>query len=327
VLLALAVAVGFGAGQLMTSGVGQATSTPSPSALPTVVSSPSPSPTAEPSGTPSPGPTNSPAAGSDDVLLAFTQACDVTPPVLLPTTVILEDGRLIWQENGPATYQWRTRQLSSAGLETIRARIAATGLLDHAGDYRPRLREGVTEGPPHGACAFTFDHQDGATDVSVTSTMWFGDEEEAAYWEPAPERHELDAFAQQLRSPEAWLGPDDWSDAASAPYVSNSYLVLVSEEFGQGNGPDLEAVDWPFDAPPSTYGESVDNGRQPPQRCGMASREAIERYVAGQTQPGGEPIDLAAPSTYLNVREGDIWYAVNLWSVPVPGVADCSDVI
>jgi hypothetical protein len=59
----------------------------------------------------------------------------------------------------------------------------------------------------------------------------------------------------------------------------------------------------------------------------MASREAIERYVAGQTQPGGEPIDLAAPSTYLNVREGDTWYAVILWSVPVPGVSDCSDVI
>jgi hypothetical protein len=177
VVLALAVAVGFGAGQLMTSGVGQSTSTPSPSASPTVAPSPTVSATPEASVTASPAPTTSSPQGAADVLLVFTQICDVPPPVRLPTTVIFENGRLVWQENGPTTYQWRARELSPSGLETVRARIAATGLLGHAGDYRPQLREGITEGPPHGACGFTFDHQDGATDVSVSSVMWFGDEE------------------------------------------------------------------------------------------------------------------------------------------------------
>jgi hypothetical protein len=322
VVVALAIAVGFGAGQLMPSGVGEATASASPSASPTLEPSASASPSAEPSATPSPAPTATPAAGGTDLLLAFTQACDVTPTVLLPTTTILQDGRVIWQENGPTAYQWRVRQLSEAGLSAVRARIAATGLLDQDGDYRPELREGVTDPPGHGLCLFTFDHPDGQTDVSVSSVSWFGDEEEAAYYQPAPERRELDTFAQQLRSPETWLAPADWADAESVPYVADAFLVLASPAFGEETGPDLQDVDWPFEASPSSYGEEAGLG-DPRPRCAVASRDAVEAYVAGQVQPGGEPIDLTAPATNLNLREGETWYTITLWSVPGAD-ADCS---
>lgn len=321
-VVALAIAVGFGAGRLLPSGVGQATMSASPSASPTLGPSASASPSAEPSATDSPAPTATPAPTGADLLLAFTQSCDVTPPVLLPSTTILENGRVIWQENGPASYQWRARQLSEAGLATVRARIAATGLLDQDGDYRPELQEGVTNPPGHGLCLFTFDHQDGQTDISVSSVSWFGDEEEGTYYQPAPERRELDALAQQLRSPETWLAPADWADAESVPYVADAFLVLASPGFGEETGPDLQDVDWPFDAPPSSYGEEAGLG-DPRPRCAVASRDAVEAYVTGQVQPGGEPIDLAAPATNLNIREGETWYTITLWSMPLPS-ADCS---
>lgn len=324
VVVALAIAVGFGAGRLIPSGVGQTTASGSPAASRTAEPSATASPTGAPSATPSAAPSMTPEPGGADLLLAFTQACDVTPPVLLPTTTILEDGRVIWQESGPTTYQWRVRQMSEGGLSTVRARIAATSLLDQDGDYRPELREGVTEGPPHGLCQFTFDHDDGQSDVSVTSVMWFGDEEEAAYYQPAPERRELNAFADQLRSPEAWLAPGDWADEESAPYVADSFLLLASPAFGEASGPSLDEIDWPFEAPPSTFGEEV-GFSEPRPRCAVATRDAVERFVTGQAQPGGEPIDLAAPATNLNLREGETWYSITLWSVPIEGI-DCSAV-
>lgn len=322
VVVALAIAVGFGAGRLIPSGVGQTTPSASPSASPTAEPTATPTPTAEPTATPSTIPTATPAPTGADLLLAFTQTCEVIPPVLAPTTIVMEDGRVFWQANGPTLYQWQVRQLSEAGLSTVRARIAATGLLDQDADYEHELREGVTEGPPHGGCLFTFDHQDGQTDVSVTSGMWFGDEEEATYYQPAPERRELDALAQQLRSPETWLAPADWTDAASVPYVADAFLVLASPAFGEETGPDLQDVDWPFDAPPSSYGKEAGLG-DPRPRCDVASRDAVEAYVTGQVQPGGEPIDLAAPATNLNLREGETWYSITLWSVPGAS-ADCS---
>jgi hypothetical protein len=323
-VVALAIAVGFGAGRLIPTGVGQVTPSASPSASPTLEPSASASRSAEPSATDSPAPTATPAPSGADLLLAFTQACDVTPTVLVPTTTILGDGRVIWQENGPTSYQWRVRRLSETGLASVRARIAATGVLDQDGDYRPELREGVTDPPGHGLCLFTFDHQDGQTDVSVSSVSWFGDEEEAMYYQPAPERRELDAFAQQLRSPETWLEPADWADAASVPYVADAFVVLASPAFGEETGADLQDVDWPFAAPPSSYGEEAGLG-DPRPRCAVASRDAVEAYVAGQVQPGGEPIDLAAPATYLNLREGGTWYTITLWSMPLAS-ADCSTV-
>lgn len=324
VVLALAVAIGFSASRFL-PGVGQAAGSPSP--VPTPALTPGSSATSPASGaaTASPTPGESPASDEDDVLLTFTQACDVTPPVRVPTTTILEDGRVIWQANTPGAYQWSVRRLSDAGLTSVRTRIADTGLLGRGAEYLPQLREGLSEGPPHGLCYFTFDHRDGSTDVTVGSVMWFGDEEEAAYFEPAPERRELDAFAQQLRDPEAWLAPTDWDDPAWAPYVPGSFLVLASPiVFGEPSGPTLEQVAWPFDLPPSAYGEEV-GFSEPRPRCAVAPRDAVEAFVAGQAQPGGEPVDLAAPATNLIVREGETWYGITLWGSPA-GTVGCGSV-
>ena len=326
VVLALAVAIGFGASRLL-PGVGQATGSPSPLPTPalTPASSATASETAAPTATASPTPVQSAASSEGDVLLSFTQACDVTPPVLLPVTTILEDGRVIWQNNAPDGFQWVVRRLSEAGLASVRARIAGTGLLDRDAEYTPQLREGLSEGPPHGLCFFTFDHRDGSADATVGSVMWFGDEEEAAYFEPAPERRELDAFAQQLRDPEAWLSPTDWDDPAWEPHVPGSFLVLAAPvTFGEPSGPALEQVAWPFDLPPSTYGDQV-GFAEPRPRCAMAPRDAVERLVAGQTQPDGGALDLSAPSSSFNVREGETWYSITLWGSPA-GIVDCGSV-
>lgn len=326
-ILAVAVVVGFGAGRFINPGVGQDVASPMPTPSSSSAASAQPTAAGTPlaSATAAPTPPASPTADPDAPLLSFTQGCEVTPPVVVPTTTILGDGRVVWQlAQVGDPYQYRVRRLSEAGLGSVRARIAATSVLGVDGDYRPERRAGTGELPGHGFCLFTFEHRDRDVDATVTSVSWFGDEEEGAYYEPSPERRELDAFAQQLRDPESWLDAADWSDPSSSAYVAASFLVVTSPDAFDASGPDLADVSWPFDAPPSSYGEPAGvDGRL---RCDVATRAAIEAYVAGRAQPGGEPIDIAAPSTTLFIREDGIWHSVTLWSLPPAATVGCDAV-
>jgi hypothetical protein len=163
-------------------------------------------------------------------ILTLEAACDVVGPVNPPRTTIMDDGWVIATETSDA-YQWVIRQLSAEGLAEVRHDVLGSPYLQASATHRPEPLPGA-EPPGHGACeyVFTIPRAD-AGPIAVTTTNWFGDEEEGAFYQPAPERKALDGIARNLiaiaglLSDEAWVGP-------GRPYIGHEFLLSM------GNAPD-----------------------------------------------------------------------------------------
>lgn len=259
---------------------------PSPTASPSASAAAPTASEAAPSETPAPSASQSiPPTGAGDSLLTFTPSCDVVPPVLVPATTIVEDGRAVWRDENGA---YHVRQLSSVGLEQLRAEIDGTGLFETSGNYELVRRQDAPEPPGHGVCVWTFAWSDGdSPTVDVASVGWLGDEEEAAYYEPSPERRALDDLAQQLMDPEAWFTDDDWLQPAAAPFEPDRYLVtagVFGPEAATEGAPDIDTVSWPFADAPDAFG--VPTGSVPASRCAAADAAAVEQLAADLATSG-----------------------------------------
>lgn len=273
-----------------------------PTPEPSVTASPStsPSPTAAPSPSESEAPSPSPSVetgelptGPADAVMSFTPRCDVVPPVLVPATTVLEDGRVIWRTDDG---QLVVRQLTSESLDDFREQVRSTGLVETSASYRLERRPGTAEPPGHGVCVWGFVWNDGdGADVELSSVMWLGDEEEATYYEPAPERETLHALAEQLMDPTSWYGDDGWVQPAAVAFEPETYLVLAAvtvPQLATQGAPDLDEVSWPFDEPPDEFG--VEYGvADPPSRCDVAATDAVAALAAELADSGLEQFEAA----------------------------------
>lgn len=278
---------------------GEATSSAAPSAAPTTV------------------PIAAGPAPAGDPLLRFEQGCDVTPPIIVPTFTVLEDGRAIWfrttDEFGNGEHV--IRQLSPDGVQTIRQRVDQTGLFGADAFYPLEVRPGA-EPPGHGLCAYTFTWSDGEGEpVVVGSIGWLGAEEESAYYEPAPEREALHALAADLGDPESWLDESAWSSAEAVPYEPTDYVVLVTDSIPQladPAAPDIDALTWPFAAGPDAFGE-LREGTTPPQRCGIAAPEAVDTFADELAAAGLEQFVGALNGARITLPWAARGAAVEVW--------------
>lgn len=175
--------------------------------------------------------------GSAEPLLTFQYGCDVTGPIPHPATMVLDDGRVIVAEHG-LEVGWTIRRLSDAGMTTVRDTILGNPYLQASAEYRPVPRPDAGDPPGHGLCVWTFTVATDGEPIVVTSVSWFGDQEEADFYVPSPERKALDGIAQNLRLIDEVLDEDAWETAAALPYVAPDYLLwLASVE--PGPGPDF----------------------------------------------------------------------------------------
>jgi hypothetical protein len=134
---------------------------------------------------------------------------------------------------------------------------------------------------------YIFTAGDGEDAVVVSSVEWLGDEEEETYYQPSPEREELDALARAMRDPEAMLGADAWAGPAE-PYEGADYqLVLMPQRDVPPYGTlDVSELPIDFGGPLDEYGEEAGDPRPPLTRCGVISRDEAEGII--ETLDGGD---------------------------------------
>jgi hypothetical protein len=109
---------------------------------------------------------------------------------------------------------------------------------------------------------------------------WLGDEEEATYYEPSPEREALDALARALRDPESMLGDDAWA-APAEPFVGADYqLVLIPYRDAPPYGnPDIADMGLAYDGPIDEFGEAAGAQGEVVTRCGVITRAEAASIV------------------------------------------------
>ena len=267
---------------------------PSPSASPTpsATAEPTESPTPEPSPSPSPTPVSGELpTGPADALMSFTATCDVVPPVNVPATTVLTDGRAIWRSDDGSL---QVRQLTPESLGDFTEQVISTGLFEASASYDLERRPDTPDPPGHGLCHWGFVWNDGGEDVEVGSVMWLGDEEEAMYYEPSPERETLHALAEQLMDPPTWYEEDGWVQPEAVSYEPETYLVVASvtvPQLATQGAPDFDEITWPFDVPPDEFGVEYGVGGDPPSRCDTASAEEVEALAAELADAGLEQFE------------------------------------
>jgi hypothetical protein len=236
----------------------------------------SPSPSAEGSSSPSPSDSSAPSALPTETPVAepelgvrLTQG--LYPPALasILSVEIMSDGQVVQGISPddpsvplrPGGHPWTTRSLTAAGLDQVDQEILSAPLLQASGDYRAQLDPSVDPvdipiGIVHSTWMFTVGG--GSDPIVVTSDAWLGDEVEAMYWVPSPERMELDRLARLLASVSDWIAAEDWTSADWVPYEAESYLLWVTAWAEPLDGlPSVVGATWPFDGPIEEFGDVV----------------------------------------------------------------------
>lgn len=196
------------------------------------------------------------------LLLRLERACDALELDMFdwrpPDVTLSADGRFV-------LISGVVRQLSPSGFAQVQRDVLELTPLQASATYRLESRPDAPDAPGHGACTNRFTLGGGTSKVVVTATNWQGDEEEALYFLPSPERRALDALALHLLDVEAWLGPAGWSDLAARRYVSGSYRFSLiangSTPPDYVDAPPVAGVPWPFDGPIDQFGEPVGAAR------------------------------------------------------------------
>jgi hypothetical protein len=258
--------------------------------------------------------------GSAEPLLTFQYGCDVVGPIPHPATMVLDDGRVIVAENGPEV-GWTTRRLSDEGMAIVRDEILGNPYLQASADYRPVPRDDAGDPPGHGACLWTFTIATQAEPIVVSAVNWFGDQEEADFYQPSPERKALDGIAQNLRLIDEVLDEDAWEVAPALPYVAPDYVLwLASVE--PGPGPDFSI---PIAAPLpvgdiDTFGMPARTGR-----CDVVSpEEAFE--IARLIDPTDVSRRILHGMTINTYRTDTEWFSMAMVPRTPDGAPGCDGI-
>lgn len=320
-VVVLAVIAGTQLSGLMNGPVGTDPSA-SPSAVPS--GSLAPAPSATPTATPPPPVATEPAISGDALLLRLvTLGGPMDPASMLPGIVVTEDGTVIWRPVSTTFFEgYLTRRLTDEGLAELRELAFGGGLLDADASYQLEPLPDA-EPPGRGGFEHTFTVGEGADRVVVTSVGWLGDEEEAAYYEPSPERKALDELANGLRDPEALLGEDAW-DGPAATYEAEDYLLVLTayRDVPPFGNPDVSQVPLPIDGAPDEFGEAYGDVQSPPARCAVIARDdaaaIVEALITlGVAEENSVGMDRATAAS-LDWADGS--GTVDLWLLPrMPG--------
>lgn len=325
-VVALAVVAGTQLGGLIDGPVGD-----DPSASPSVapIESLRPSPSAAPTDTPPPPVATEPATSGDALVLrVVTLGGPMDPASMLPGIVVTEDGTVIWRPVSTTFFEgYLTRRLTDEGLAELRELAFRDGLLGADATFQLQPLPDA-EPPGRGGFEHTFTVWEGADWVVVTSVGWLGDEEEAAYYEPSPERRALDELANGLRDPAALLGEDAW-DGPAATYEAEDYLLVLTayRDVPPFGNPDVSQVPLPIDGALDEFGEAYGDVQSPPARCAVIARDDAAAIVEALTTLGiAEENSVGMDrATAASLDWADGSGTVDLWLLPrMPGeYPDC----
>lgn len=330
VILGVAAVLLVAAVVALTQFGGQPGTEPSPSGSASAApSGASPSSGSETPSSPSASAAPSDAAGADELVLRvkFSGGTFFGPDVM-PEFTLMADGTVVWlpiqtsTENPPTLV---TRQLTADGLAELREIIFGSGYLDESASYELEPRPDAGEPPGHGVGIYTFTSLDAdGAPVVVTSVQWLGEVEESTYYQPAPEREELDALAQQLRDPESMLEDDAWAGPARGYEAPDYVLVLhLAPNVSPFNGTDASEIRWPFEGPLDAFGEP--SGQVTEARCGIVTADAAGALVADLNDAGGLAGMAMASIASLDWAEGNGTVDVFLIPRMPDGYAECED--
>ena len=291
----------------------------SPTSSTTPQASESPAPSA--STVPTASPTESPAPETG-LTVRLTQLIP-NPPTLTLSVEIMSDGQVVLGGD-----PWTTRSLTAAGLDQVAQEVLAAPLLQASADYpsEPIQPSGPVQGFPigliHPVWAFTVG--EGADAVVVTSAAWLGDEVEAQYFAPSPERKELDRLANLLVNIPDWVTSDGWT-TATWDAIRGSELPAVGDGVAGRRPPRV------CRQPSASHGHSTGRSKRSGRR---SPRTMSARDDAGTSSPRRPPTWQQALSG-IGVRpqrDGSTWRTdggwVGLYLSPrtVDGFPTCADV-
>lgn len=215
--------------------------------------------------------------------------------VYTPGTMVFDDGLVLQSPDGA----WQARRLTVEGLAWVRARIAASPLAAGPAHYGPT--------PAPGARPLERDHTLRRFELEiegerarVTTDVLEEYAAEPGAWLIPDEMRELDALAEAMEEPDAWIPEGMWA-GDWAPYRAERFLLLVDpwrdqppEDANVAAAPDADAVPWPFLGRIDEVGTTRPGGDPLGERCLVATPEAIARLAAaeatvGVERPLGEP--------------------------------------
>jgi hypothetical protein len=262
-------------------------------------------PSATPSGSAAPSasvaPSATPQSGVNGMLLRLVAGGGGPshPSQTIPWFTLMDDGTVIWQAEPPPGESGRllVRQLTPDGLAAMQEQIFAGDLLSASATYELEALPGA-EPPGRGAVVYRFTSGVSGSPVVVTSVQWLGDEDEATYYQPSPEREQLDALARQLRDPESLVDGDAWEGPAEA-YVGDEYQLVLAPHRDVPPFDKLDAADvpWGLDEPLDEFGEPMEGPNEPQSRCGVVSREDATAIVEALVNAGETEAHLDGPTS------------------------------
>ena len=323
VVVAAAILVGLAAANIFPFARPTSTSTSSsPTASTGVDASEAPSISPIPSPTPLPPPVALYAACDDfdeaaPLTLRVQKAGHTGPEWLIS---VYEDGYVLtpdltWVEvtdgSEVSDGAWMlARRLTPAGIAQLRETVTATGLFGTSGSYGPVALPNV-EPPGRGADGYAISLGSGTDAVTVHWVSMFPDD--ALYFEPSPEREELDVLGARMIDFDAWLAEAGWAERDPCTVQALRFRIFIfADAYGGALAdlpPDVADVPWPLGGEILSWGADVGPPDEPrlAVRCGIAARADASRLVdelreAGAFDPFPTTLD-AGPAIELQLGD------------------------
>lgn len=292
---------------------------PSPSASPVGPAGASPSATAEPVASFSPSP------AEPTTLEVRLTSSRHNPPALTLGVEITSDGQVVNSLGPPSPREtpgdpWSTRALTAGGRDQVAQEVLDAPLLRTSGEYAAEAVNPLQVPAGLTASIWNFTLGGGPDPIIVTSSAWLGDEAEAAYFVPSPERKELDRLANLLLTISDWVPADGWESADWAPYVGLSYLLWVTVWPDQAPDglPSVAGSTWPFNGPLESFGDVISTDVSE-GRCGYLEPSPatdLAATLAAVAVDARRPVDVATDTG---------WVRLYLSPRTVDGFPTCAD--
>jgi hypothetical protein len=227
---------------------------------------------------------------------------------------VYDDGRILAPGTAAFEYEpdaWMlVRRLTPEGVDALIAEIVATGLFESDGSYDPVLLPGA-EHPGRGASGYRIHLVREAGEVDVGWVSLWGDDD--LYYEPSPEREQLDALGARLLDLDTWLSDSAWAERDRCVYEAQAYQVVVQTPQPQGGSlddlpVDVADIEWPPGGEILSWGEPFSAPGTTPDidgRCGGLPRMAVASLLdylvdAGAESLGASELDVG-PWIYLRL--------------------------
>jgi len=316
VVVAAAILVGLAAANIFPFARPTSTPTPSsPTASTAVDASEAPSISPIPSPTPLPPPV---------ALYAACDDLDETAPLALRVEKgthtgrewlisVYEDGHVLTPGltlGGSGAGAWMlARRLTPAGIAQLRETVTTTGLFIESGRYDPVALPNV-EPPGRGIDGYGMTLGSGTDAVTVYWTSMFPDD--ALYYEPSPEREELDVLGARMIGFDAWLADAGWAERDPCTVQALRFRVFIFIDAYGGVladlPPDIADVPWPLDGEILSWGADVGPPDEPrlAVRCGIAARADASRLVDELRDAGVfDPFSTTLDAGFIELQLGD----------------------